>query len=67
MVLSYYPIIDDINVDLEQTEEDILDETSDRYKQRTKSHLSHILLLRKKISFIETSFGNDVTSFSRFC
>ena len=53
MVLSYYPIIDDINVDLEQTEEDILDETSNSYKQRTKSHLSHILLLRKKISFIE--------------
>ena len=67
MVLSYYPIIDDINVDLEQTEEDILDESSNNYKQRTKSHLSHILLLRKKISFIELYFGNDVTSFSRFC
>ena len=66
MVLSYYPIIDDINVDLEQTEEDILDESSNNYKQRTKSHLSHILLLRKKISFIERTLGMMSQAFQDF-
>ena len=66
MVLSYYPIIDEINVDLEQTEEDILDETGNSYKKRTKSHLSHILLLRKKISFIERTLGMMSQAFQDF-
>ncbi|HEX5186209.1 MAG TPA: hypothetical protein VFV86_04905 [Nitrososphaeraceae archaeon] len=47
MVLTYRPVIDDINLDL-KTEEDILDETSPSDNKRTKSRLSHILLLRKK-------------------
>jgi magnesium transporter len=66
MVLSYYPIIDDINSDLEQTEEDILNETSTSDNKRTKSHLSHILLLRKKISFIERTLGMMAQAFQAF-
>jgi magnesium transporter len=66
MVLTYYPVIDDINLDLEQTEEDILDETSPSDNKRTKSHLSHILLLRKKISFIERTLGMMSQAFQDF-
>ncbi|HSE99326.1 MAG TPA: magnesium transporter CorA family protein [Nitrososphaeraceae archaeon] len=53
MILSYYPILDNTNKDLEQTEEDILDENISRSNKNTKYQLSKILLLRKKISFIE--------------
>jgi magnesium transporter len=53
MILSYYPILDNMNKDLEQTEEDILDENISRSNKNTKYQLSKILLLRKKISFIE--------------
>lgn len=66
MVLTYHPVIDDINLDLEKTEEDILDETSPSDNKRTKSRLSHILLLRKKISFIERTLGMMSQAFQDF-
>jgi Mg2+ and Co2+ transporter CorA len=56
MILSYFPIIDNISKELEQTEEDILDENSCSSKNN-KSQLSKILFLRKKISFIERTLG----------
>ena len=56
MILSYFPIIDNIGKELEQTEEDILDENSSSSKNN-KSQLSKILFLRKKISFIERTLG----------
>ncbi|HVP82671.1 MAG TPA: magnesium transporter CorA family protein, partial [Nitrososphaeraceae archaeon] len=56
MILSYFPIIDNIGKDIEQTEEDILAENSGIYKS-DKLQLSTILLLRKKISFIERTLG----------
>ena len=56
MILSYFPIIDNISKELEQTEEDILDENSSSTKNN-KFHLSKILFLRKKISFIERTLG----------
>ena len=56
MILSYFPIIDNIDKELEQTEEDILDENSSSSKNN-KSQLSKILFLRKKISFIERTLG----------
>jgi Mg2+ and Co2+ transporter CorA len=43
--------------DLEQTEEDILDENISSSNKNTKSQLSKILLLRKKITFIERTLG----------
>ena len=58
MIQSYYPILDNMNKDLEQTEDDILDENvSSSSNKNTKSQLSEILLLRKKISFIERTLG----------
>ena len=58
MILSYYPILDNMSKDLEQTEEDILDENiSSSSNKNTKSQLSKILLLRKKITFIERTLG----------
>ena len=56
MILSYFPIIDNISKQLEQTEEDILDENSSSSKNN-KIQLSKILFLRKKISFIERTLG----------
>ena len=56
MILSYFPIIDNISKELEQTEENILDEKSSSSKNN-KSQLSKILFLRKKISFIERTLG----------
>lgn len=56
MILSYFPIIDNISKELEQTEEDILDENSSSSKNN-KFQLSKILFLRKKISFIERTLG----------
>ena len=56
MILSYFPIIDNIGKELEQTEEDMLDENSSSSKNN-KSQLSKILFLRKKISFIERTLG----------
>jgi magnesium transporter len=58
MILSYYPILDNMSKDLEQTEEDILDENiSSSSNKNTKFQLSKILLLRKKITFIERTLG----------
>jgi magnesium transporter len=57
MIQSYYPILDNMNKDLERTEEDILDENTSGSNKNTKSQLSEILLLRKKISFIERTLG----------
>ena len=56
MILSYFPIIDNISKDIEQTEEDILAENSGISKS-DKFQLSKILLLRKKVSFIERTLG----------
>jgi len=56
MILSYFPIIDNISKQLEQTEEDILDENNSSSKNN-KIQLSKILFLRKKISFIERTLG----------
>ena len=55
MILSYFPIIDNIGKELEQTEEDMLDENSS--SKNNKSQLSKILFLRKRISFIERTLG----------
>jgi magnesium transporter len=56
MILSYFPIIDNLSKELEQTEEDILDENSSGSKNN-KFLLSKILFLRKKINFIERTLG----------
>lgn len=57
MILSYFPILDKLGKDLEKTEEDILDENSGSSSKDNKSQLSKILLLRKKINFIERTLG----------
>jgi Mg2+ and Co2+ transporter CorA len=57
MIQRYYPILDNMNKDLEQTEDDILDENISSSNKNTKSQLSEILLLRKKISFIERTLN----------
>lgn len=57
MILSYFPILDNLGKDLEKTEEDILDENSGSSSKDNKSQLSKILLLRKKINFIERTLG----------
>jgi magnesium transporter len=50
IISSYYPVLDKANNQLEQIEEYILDSPS-------KSQLSNILIVRKKISFLEGSLG----------
>jgi magnesium transporter len=57
MILSYFPILDNLGKDLEITEEEILDENSGSSSKDNKSQLSKILLLRKKINFIERTLG----------
>jgi len=57
MILSYFPILDNLGKDLEKTEEDILDGNSGSSSKDNKSQLSKILLLRKKINFIERILG----------
>lgn len=57
MIQRYYTILDNMNKDIEQTEDDILDENISSSNKITKSQLSEILLLRKKISFIERTLG----------
>jgi len=48
MILSYYPILDNMSKDLEQTEEDILDENiSSSSNKNTKSQLSKILFEKR--------------------
>ena len=50
IISSYYPVLDKTNNQLEQIEEDILNNPS-------KSQLSNILIVRRKISFLEGSLG----------
>jgi magnesium transporter len=50
IISSYYPVLDKANNQLEQIEEYILDSPS-------KSQLSNILILRRKMSFLEGSLG----------
>lgn len=50
IISSYYPVLDKANNQLEQIEEYILDSPS-------KSQLSNILVLRRKMSFLEGSLG----------
>jgi magnesium transporter len=50
IISSYYPVLDKTNNQLEQIEEYILDSPS-------KSQLSNILIVRRKISFLEGSLG----------
>jgi magnesium transporter len=57
MILSYFPILDNLGKDLEITEEEVLDENSGSSSKDNKSQLSKILLLRKKINFIERTLG----------
>jgi Mg2+ and Co2+ transporter CorA len=49
MIQRYYTILDNMNKDLEQTEDDILDENISSSNKTTKSQLSEILLLRKRL------------------
>jgi magnesium transporter len=50
IISSYYSILDKANDQLEQLEEHILDTP-------TKSQLSNILIVRRKVSFLESSLG----------
>jgi magnesium transporter len=50
IISSYYPVLDKANNQLEQIEEYILDSPS-------KAQLSNILVLRRKMSFLEGSLG----------
>lgn len=50
IISSYYPVLDKANNQLEEIEEYILDSPS-------KSQLSNILILRRKMSFLEGSLG----------
>lgn len=50
-ISSYYPVVDKTNKQLEQIEEYILDTSA------SKSQLSSIIMLRRKISFLEGTLG----------
>ena len=50
-IASYYPIVDKTNKQLEQIEESILNASI------SKTHLSNIISLRRKISFLEGTLG----------
>ena len=56
IISSYYPVLDKANNQIEQIEEYILESPS-------KSQLSNILIVRRKISFLEGSLGMVSRSF----
>jgi magnesium transporter len=57
-IASYYPVVDKTNKQLEQIEESILNLTA------SKSQLSNIIALRRKISFLEGTLGMVSRAFS---
>ena len=59
VISSYYPIIDKINSQLEQIEDYVI------LEKPTKSQLSDILMIRRKISFLESTSCDDNTSIRR--
>ncbi|HZB15604.1 MAG TPA: magnesium transporter CorA family protein [Nitrososphaeraceae archaeon] len=56
-ISSYYPVVDKINNQLEQIEEYILDTSA------SKSQLSNIITLRRKIGFLEGTLGMITRAF----
>jgi magnesium transporter len=59
IISSYYPIIDNINAKLEQIEDHVI-----LQQQPTKSQLSDILLIRRKLSFLENTLTMITTAFT---
>jgi magnesium transporter len=56
-ISSYYPIIDKINTQLEQIEDYVI------LEKPTKSQLSDILLIRRKLSFLESTLAMITRAF----
>jgi magnesium transporter len=59
IISSYYPMIDNINSKLEQIEDHVI-----LQQQPTKSQLSDILLIRRKLSFLENTLTMITTAFA---
>jgi magnesium transporter len=57
VISSYYPIIDKINTRLEQIEDYVI------LEKPTKSQLSDILLIRRKLSFLESTLAMITRAF----
>ena len=59
IISSYYPMVDNINSKLEQIEDHVI-----LQQQPTKSQLSDILLIRRKLSFLENTLTMITTAFA---
>ena len=58
VISSYYPILSNINAKLEQIEDQVI------LHQPTKSQLSDILLIRRKLGFLENTLAMITTAFT---
>jgi Mg2+ and Co2+ transporter CorA len=58
VISSYYPILSNINAKLEQIEDQVI------LYQSTKSELSNILLIRRKLSFLESTLAMITAAFA---
>src|SRR5919202_2691118 len=58
VISSYYPILSNINAKLEQIEDHVI------LYQPTKAELSDILLIRRKLSFLESTLAMITTAFA---
>jgi Mg2+ and Co2+ transporter CorA len=58
IISSYYPILSNINAKLEQIEDHVI------LYQPTKAELSDILLIRRKLSFLESTLAMITTAFA---
>ncbi len=58
VISSYYPILRNINAKLEQIEDQVI------LHQPTKSQLSDILLIRRKLGFLENTLAMITTAFT---
>jgi magnesium transporter len=59
IISSYYPMVDNINSKLEEIEDNVI-----LQQQPTKSQLSDILLIRRKLSFLENTLTMITTAFA---
>ena len=58
VISSYYPILSNINAKLEQIEDQVI------LHQPTKSQLSDLLLIRRKLGFLENTLAMITTAFT---
>jgi magnesium transporter len=59
IISSYYPMVDNINSKLEEIEDNVI-----LQQQPTKSQLSDILLIRRKLGFLENTLTMITTAFA---